>query len=289
MEKALHLVSDGACDCLTAIVNTAMANYVSPYLDNANLKQYCWPFIKTEQKLRSCCQQIIAKPGMVLYTLRDSNMIQKLKACCNGLNIRAISAIAPVIDGFDDYLQESYLHDNSLQDNYLQNNSLQNNCFNDKPSNYINALNFTLNHDDGNSIETIDRADIIIVAPLRCFKTPIAMYLSCQGYKIANIPFTLDVPLPGHLVGLQNKLVIGLIAAPERLLQLRYSRLSNIYGASNNGDFDINHVTQECIMAKRIFLERNWPIFDVTYKSIEEISAKILKTYYLFQTDLVNE
>jgi regulator of PEP synthase PpsR (kinase-PPPase family) len=271
MEKALHLISDGTCHCLTAIANSVIS-----YFDNADLKQYYWPLIQTEEDLRNCCEKIIAKPGMVLYTLRDSKIIQQLQDCCYDLNIPAIAPIDQVIGGFHDYFG-------------LTRSAEQHNRLNEKYFSRMEAINFTLNHDDGRSIETIDKADIIIVGPSRSSKTPTAMYLSYQGYKIANIPFIFDLALPEQLTALSNKLVIGLIVTPARLSALRYSRLSEINGAGNTNYFDINHVTQECIMAKRIFLERNWPIFDVTYKSIEEISAEILKTYYLFQMDLVNE
>jgi hypothetical protein len=143
----------------------------------------------------------------------------------------------------------------------------------------IDALNFTMANDDGQTPENLAQADIVIIGVSRTSKTPTSIYLANRGYKTANIPFVPGIPLPRALDGLRGPLIVGLIATAERIIQIRQNRLLTLRADSDTEYVDRVAVAEEIANARRLFTARSWPIIDVTRRSIEETAAAILDLY----------
>jgi regulator of PEP synthase PpsR (kinase-PPPase family) len=221
-------------------------------------------------------QKIIEKPGMVLYTIREEALKNMLSKFCSEIGVPCIPVIDPIINEFKSYFN-------------LEVSSNKNTRLNGVYFDKVEAINFSLNHDDGQSMETLFEADIILVGASRSSKTPTAVYLAYNGYKIANVPYVLGLPLPEDLILLKNKFIVGLAINPVRLAEIRYNRLIEMQSDLNSDYINIAQVSKECKEVRKIFAENNWPVVDVTAKSIEEISAEIIKLYYLFEGNLKNE
>jgi hypothetical protein len=141
----------------------------------------------------------------------------------------------------------------------------------------MDAMTFALNHDDGQSSWGLDDADVCLVGVSRTSKTPTCLYLANRGIKAANVPFVPGVPLPSELLLAKHPLIVGLTNDPERLIQLRRNRLDVLHHDHFTGYTDIDAVRSEVREARRVFVERRWPIIDVTRRSIEETAAAIMK------------
>jgi regulator of PEP synthase PpsR (kinase-PPPase family) len=143
----------------------------------------------------------------------------------------------------------------------------------------IEALNFALAHDDGQQTDELEEADVVLVGPSRTSKTPTCVYLSYRGVCAANVPFVKGCPLPENLFGLKVPLVVGLILSPERLVQIRRSRLQSLSEERITDYTEIDKVKSEVVEAKKLFAQQKWPVLDVTRSSIEETVAKIINLY----------
>jgi regulator of PEP synthase PpsR (kinase-PPPase family) len=267
----LHLISDGTCQTIKILTNAIVSHF-----EHCELKQYDWPLVKNQADLDNCFKKILQQPGMVLYTLRDKAIIDELNTFCHNQNLLCISALDHLIEVFRGYTgtEPSKTPSNRLNEKYFHR---------------VQALEFALKHDDGQSLESIGDADIIIVGVSRSSKTPTSIYLANSGYKTANIPYIGGIELPKDLLNMQNKFIVGLIADPQRLIDVRQNRLLEIH-KENHESLNTNYVNManimdECRAAKKIFIQHNWPIIDVTYKSVEETTAGILKLYYTFNSN----
>ena len=143
----------------------------------------------------------------------------------------------------------------------------------------VEAINFSIMHDDGQATHNLEEADIILVGPSRTSKSPTSMYLAFRGYKSANVPFVSEESLPDNLFNLIKPRVFGLIISPERLMEIRRSRLLSLKQDSETEYVDIDKIKEEVAISKRIFSRQGWPIIDVTRKSVEETAAHIIKLY----------
>jgi regulator of PEP synthase PpsR (kinase-PPPase family) len=143
----------------------------------------------------------------------------------------------------------------------------------------IDALNFTMMNDDGQLPENLEQADIVLVGVSRTSKTPTSIYLANRGYKTANVPFVPSVPLPQGLTDLRRPLIVGLVASPERIIQIRQNRLLSLNADTQSDYIDRVAVAEEIGASRRFFAEHRWPMIDVTRRSIEETAAAILDLY----------
>ena len=143
----------------------------------------------------------------------------------------------------------------------------------------IDALNFTMMHDDGQLPENLEDADVILLGVSRTSKTPTSIYLANRGIKTANIPLVPGVPVPAALEGLRHPLVVGLLASPERIVQIRQNRLLTLNADQETPYVDRMAVAAEIAHSKRLFQQRGWPVIDVTRRSIEETAAAIIDFY----------
>jgi hypothetical protein len=151
----------------------------------------------------------------------------------------------------------------------------------------IDAMNFTMLHDDGQLPEDLEDADVVLVGISRTSKTPTSIYLANRGIKTANIPLVPGVPHPPNLERLVKPLVVGLVASADRIVQIRQNRLISLNADSESNYVDREHITEELANARRLFSKHDWPVIDVTRRSIEEASATIIEWYNARKAALV--
>ena len=191
-----------------------------------------------------------------------------LEKGCRKLGIKAVSVLDHALLAIGDWLDQP-----------VRGRPGRQHRMNEEYFNRIEAMHFTLSHDDGQMVEDLDRADIVLVGVSRTSKTPTCMYLANRGYKAANVPLVPTVPLPTAVLGLQNVTVIGLTTSPDRLVQIRRNRLLSLHETDQTDYADPEQVMAEIASAKRLFARQRWPMIDVSRKSIEESAAAILNIH----------
>ena len=262
----LHLISDSTGETLGAISRAVISQF-----NDIEVEEYMWCLIRTKQKLSEVIRNIKSNSGIVLYTILNQDLLDFLLQECAREKIVVISALDQVIKGFSDYLGKNTIKKSGRQ------HALDAEYFKK-----IEAINFTINHDDGQNLDDLDEADIILVGPSRTSKSPTCVYLSHRGIKAANVPFISGIALPNILYELKNTLIIGMIVNPEVLIHIRKNRIMmlNKTITSENSYLSIEEIRKETLEAKKIYIERKWPVIDVTRRSIEETAATIIQKYH---------
>jgi regulator of PEP synthase PpsR (kinase-PPPase family) len=229
--------------------------------------------IRTARQFERVLAGIEADPGPVMYTLVNSEFRTALSDRCLALQLPCISVLEPVIHALGGYLgvksQDQPGRQHALDAEYFER---------------IEAINFALGHDDGQSARTLRDADVVLVGVSRTSKTPTCMYLANRGLKAANVPVVPGCPLPHELLGLgqlesAGPLVIGLTKDPTRLIQIRRNRVRMLDQEENTDYTDPETVRAELAAARRLFSQHDWPVIDVTRRSIEETAAAIMGLY----------
>lgn len=255
----LHLISDATGETLLAAGRAAAAQY-----RDARAVEHIYPLIRTEKQLTKVFEAIESQPGIVLYTIVDQTLALLIDRHCAMLGLPYVSVLEPVLGVFQSYLGAPAGRrvgaQHVLDAQYFRR---------------IEALNFTMEHDDGQLPEEVDQADIVLVGISRTSKTPTSIYLANRGIKTANIPIVLGVPVPEALERARKPLVVGLVASVERVSQVRENR---ILGTGHDaGDYiDRGVITQELAYARQLCKRHSWPMIDVSRRSIEETAAAIL-------------
>ena len=257
----LHLISDATGETLIAAGRAASAQY-----KDARSIEHIYPLIRTEKQLARVFEDIELEPGIVLYTLVDQGLARMIDERCAAMGLPCVSVLEPVLTVFQSYLGTPAGRrvgaQHVLDAEYFRR---------------IDALNFTMEHDDGQLPDDVDEADIILVGISRTSKTPTSIYLANRGIKTANVPIVLGVPVPEKLAQATKPLIVGLIATAERVSQVRQNR---VLGAT--ADFDAQSyvdrltISEELSYARQICARHGWPTIDVTRRSIEETAAAIV-------------
>jgi len=256
----LHLVSDSTGETLIAVSRAAAAQYQS-----VSAIEHVYPLVRTEAQLDRIIQALENAPGIVLYTLVDQVLAKRLEAACAEYGCPCLSVLDPVLTIFQAYLGLSSTHRPGAQ-----------HVLNSDYFKRIDALNYTMMHDDGQQGQDLDSADIILVGISRTSKTPTSIYLANRGYKTANIPLVPGIPLPETLETVKKPLVVGLVASPERIVQIRQNRLLTLKAPEDSPYIDKTAVTEEITYSRRLCGRNNWPMIDVTRRSIEETAAAVI-------------
>lgn len=262
----LHLVSDSTGETLTAISKAASVQY-----SLIRAIEHVHPLVRSKRQLDRVLQDIDAAPGIVLYTIVSKKLGEQLEQSCKELNIPCVPVLKPVMEIFESYLGAPSTPkvggQHVLDADYFKR---------------MEALNFTMMHDDGNLPDNLADADIVLVGISRTSKTPTSIYLANRGYKTTNLPLVPDLPVPeAVLEKLTRVFVIGLIASPERIAQIRRNRIETLTAQ----EMALDNYVDELAIAKEIKYTRqlcakyHWPIIDVTRRSIEETAAAIIKLY----------
>lgn len=261
--RHLHLLSDSTGETLELIAKAALAQF-----DDADVRRHFWPMVRSQQHLDRILADIAENPGLVLFTLVNQETRARLEDRCRALGLPAIAALDQVSGALEDLLGQQAKarpgRQHLMDDAYFAR---------------VEAIQFTIAHDDGVGWEEWEQADILLAGVSRSSKTPTSIYLANRGYKTANIPIVVESPPPPALFGLKHPLVVGLTTAPERLIQVRRNRLISLNQAPETAYVDQERVVREVQMARRMFADNGWPVIDVTRRSIEETAAAVINLY----------
>ncbi|QFU14964.1 pyruvate, water dikinase regulatory protein [Microvirga thermotolerans] len=259
----LHLVSDSTGETLITVARAAVAQY-----EGIAAIEHVYPLVRSTTQLERVLSEIEAAPGIVLYTLVDQELAGRLEEVCRATGSPHLSVLAPVHS-----LLSSYLGAHSTARPGAQH------MLNAEYFKRIDAMNFTLLHDDGHLPHDLEEADVILLGVSRTSKTPTAIYLANRGLKTANVPLVPGVPPPPVLETTRKPLVVGLVASPERIVQIRQNRLLSLNADDDTAYVDREAVAEEIAASRRLFARHGWPVIDVTRRSIEETAAAIIDLY----------
>lgn len=260
-----HLVSDATGETLLTVGRAAAAQY-----ENVAAIEHVYPLVRTSQQLDRVITAIEESPGIVLYTMVAKELADRLEDRCRELGCPTLSVLAPV-----HMLMRSYLGAESTTKPGAQH------VLNAEYFKRIDAMNYTMLHDDGQNLRTIHEADVVLVGISRTSKTPTSIYMANRGIKTANIPLVPNMPVPGELESIGRRpLVVGLIASPQRIVQLRQNRILALAGDTLDGSYvDEDLVSEEIAFSRKLCGRHGWPIIDVTRRSIEETAAAIVRLF----------
>ena len=259
----LHLVSDSTGETLITVARAVVAQY-----EGVAAIEHVYPLVRSNTQLERVLSEIENAPGIVLYTLVEQDLAQRLEEVCRNTSSPHLSVLEPVHS-----LLSSYLGTHSTARPGAQH------MLNAEYFKRIDAMNFTLLHDDGHLPHDLDEADVILVGVSRTSKTPTAIYLANRGLKTANIPLVPGVPPPTVLGTARKALIVGLVATPERIVQIRQNRLLSLNADDDTSYVDRDAVAEELAASRRLFARNGWPVIDVTRRSIEETAAAIIDLY----------
>lgn len=228
--------------------------------------EHIYALVRSRAHMEKTLAEIEASPGIVLYTVINPELRRLLEIRCSELQTPAVSVLDPLLGAFANYLGLEQTHRPGAQHQ-----------LNEEYFRRIAALDYTLSHDDGQMIWDLEPADVVLAGVSRTSKTPTCMYLANRGIKAANVPLVPTADPPPELFTLRKPLVVGLVASPERLAQIRKSRLGGLKADGAAEEYsDLDLIRQEMLRAKRLYAKHGWPTIDVTRKSVEETAAAIL-------------
>lgn len=257
----LHLVSDSTGETLITVGRAAAAQY-----EAITAVEHVYPLVRTSKQIERVIAEIEASPGIVLYTLIEPTLTSRLETKCREFGVPCLSILGPVLQ-----LLQSYLGAETTQRIGAQ-HTLNADYFK-----RIDALNYTMLHDDGQHAEDLENSDVVLVGVSRTSKTPTSIYLANRGVKTANVPLVPHAPLPPQLAELRYPLVVGLYASPERIVQIRQNRLLGLNAhVGDEAYVDRELVAEEVALSRRLCARNNWPSIDVTRRSIEETAAAVI-------------
>jgi [pyruvate, water dikinase]-phosphate phosphotransferase / [pyruvate, water dikinase] kinase len=256
----LHMISDATGETLIAVARAAAAQYA-----NARSIEHVYPLVRSSKQLERVLTEIESSPGIVLYTLVNAELNARLEGRCKELGVPCVSVLAPVLDVFRSYLGTE--HTPRIGGQHLLDAAY---------FRRIDALNYTMMHDDGQVGTGLEEADVVLLGISRTSKTPTSIYLANRGIKAANIPIVPGIPLPAELETLQKPLIVGLIASSERIIQIRQNRLLSLRADAETSYVDRAAVNEEIAQSRRLCALKGWPMIDVTRRSIEETAAAVI-------------
>lgn len=259
----LHLVSDSSGETVTNIARACLVQY-----ENIQVTEHFWWLVRTTGQMNRVIEGIRNAPGLVVFTLLDKGVRDLLEQACREMRIPYVSAIDPVMQAFSRFFERQAMSEvgkqHVLDDDYFHR---------------IDAMHFAVQHDDGQSMASMSDADMILVGVSRTSKTPTCMYLANRGFKAANIPLVPGFTLPDEIATTRKPLFVGLTREPKSLTDIRQSRLRIMKEERASGYADLDIVREEIAEARRLFVKHNWPVIDVTRRSIEETAATIIQLY----------
>jgi regulator of PEP synthase PpsR (kinase-PPPase family) len=259
----LHLLSDSTGETLEMIAKASLAQF-----EDADVVRHFWPMVRSQQHLDRIMGDIAANPGLVLFTLVNSETRGRLEEHCRALGLPSASALDTVTEALESALGQEPRgrpgRQHLMDEAYFAR---------------VEAIQFTIAHDDGIAWEDWEESDILLAGVSRTSKTPTSIYLANRGYKVANIPIVVESPPPPALFGLRRPLIVGLTTAPDRLIQVRRNRLLSLNQSPETAYVDNDKVGREVQFARRLFADNGWPVIDVTRRSIEETAAAVINLF----------
>lgn len=263
-ELHIHLVSDSTAGTVSAIARAVVAEF-----EAVDCQEHIWALLRNDKQLDRLEASLEAHPGPVFYTMVDSALSERLQRICARLNLPCIHPLERVSASLSKYLnQKKEAKPGSrhrLNEDYFSR---------------IDAIDYTLSHDDGKRHWELASADIVLVGPSRTSKSPTCVYLAYSGFCAANVPYVYGVDLPEELFALQDALIVGLIIHPKRLIEIRKSRLESIGHETLDLYADGEQVEEEIKAARQLYRQQGWPVVDVSQRSVEETAAAITNIYH---------
>jgi len=264
----IYLISDSTGETLDRIFLALKAQF-----KNIEYKVHSYSFTRTENQILKILEDAKKNENsVILYTIVDNNLAKCLANASEEKRIPCFGVLGNLILNFSKILNQKASHEPSGQ-----------HVLNEEYYDRIEAIQFTMNHDDGNLLNDIEKSDIILVGVSRTSKTPTSIYLANKGFKTSNIPLVNENSLPNKLKeNPQITCVIGLNTEPERLVDLRKNRMNSLKETENTNYTSIENIKKEIIDAKKTFQKYRWPTIDVTRKSVEETAASIIKIHEIY-------
>jgi len=264
----IYLISDSTGETLDRIFLALKAQF-----KNIEYKVYSYSFTRTENQILKILEDSKKNENsVILYTIVDNNLAKYLASVSEQKKIPCFGVLGNLILNFSKILNQKASHEPSGQ-----------HVLNEEYYDRIEAIQFTMNHDDGNLLNDIEKSDIILVGVSRTSKTPTSIYLANKGFKTSNIPLVNENSLPKILrENPQITCVVGLNTEPERLVDLRKNRMNSLKETENTKYTSIENIKKEIIDAKKTFQKYRWPSIDVTRKSVEETAASIIKIHEIY-------
>ena len=262
MEKKfhIHLVSDSTGETLNALANAALAQF-----ENVDVQIHFYALVRGEHQLARALDHITIAPGLVFFTLANQELRDKLIYRCDALLIECVDVLDAPVTALRGFLGSRETHkvgrQHQVDQRYLER---------------IDTLNFTIAHDDGQSLDTIGDAEVILTGASRTSKTPTCVYLAIRGVRAANVPLVPHMPPPPQLLAAKKPLIVGLWVTPDRLVQVRRNRLASMGEGRDTSYIDPDVVREEINATRRLFEQHDWPTLDVSRRSIEETAAAVM-------------
>ena len=268
----IYLISDSTGETLERIFLALKAQF-----KNIEYKIHSYSFTRTENQILRILEDAKENENsIILYTIVDNNLAKYLAKTSESKQIPCFGVLGNLILNFSKILNQKASHEPSGQ-----------HILNEEYYDRIEAIQFTMNHDDGNLLNEIDKSDIILVGVSRTSKTPTSIYLANKGFKTSNIPLVNEHSLPEKLKkNPQFTCVVGLSTEPERLADLRKNRMTSLKETENTKYTNLDDIKDEVMKAKKTFQKYKWPIIDVTRKSVEETAASIIKIHEIYSNNV---
>jgi [pyruvate, water dikinase]-phosphate phosphotransferase / [pyruvate, water dikinase] kinase len=261
MRLHVHLISDSTGETLENLAKAAIAQF-----DDVEVVRHFWPMVRSEAHLDRIMAEVKASPGLILFTLVNVELRASVERRTAALDLPAVAVLDAVTDALSRMLGQKAKarpgRQHQLDAAYFAR---------------VDAIQFTVAHDDGIAWEDWEEADIVLAGVSRTSKTPTSIYLANRGFKTANIPIVPESPPPASLFRLERPLVVGLTTGVDRLVQVRRNRLLSLNQAPETSYVEEDAVKAELAYARRMFADNGWPVIDVTRRSIEETAAAIIR------------
>ena len=259
----IYIISDGTGETASQMVRAGLVQHAGSDVNIVKCKN-----VRTEQQVEALFEEVKNQNGMVVYTVVSKLLRKHILELATKENILAIDLLGPLLLGLDAYFgkattapQAGLLH--SVDEKYYKR---------------IEAIEYTVKHDDGKTFSALDSADIVLVGISRTSKTPLSIFLSHKGFKVANIPLVINTPLPEELFKIDQRKIVGLIIDLDTLLRIRRKRLEK-FGQDPGSEYaSREHIFKEIEFANQLFKKnKRWPVFNITDRALEETAAEIVK------------
>ena len=258
----VYLVSDSTGETLDRIFLSLKSQFA-----NFDYEKKEFAFIRTEQQIDKIIKECIElENSLILYTIVETKLAKYISNQSEKNNVPCFGILGNLILSFSKLLNQKAIHKPSAQ-----------HVLDDDYYKRIEAIQYTMSHDDGKKVDDLSNADVILLGVSRTSKTPTSIYLANRGYKTINIPLILDQKVPEELTSNSKACIVGLVADPERLADIRRNRVAIMNDHKLKDYTDLDFIKKEVNKSKILFKKNNWPIIDVTRRSVEETAASILK------------
>ncbi len=264
VDAYVYIISDGTGETASALVKAVVVHYAQKDIQIIRCKN-----VRTEVQVERVIDEIKDRKGLLAYTVVSNPLKKKIQELANEAGLIAIDLLSPLFQGFDTFFGTA--SDENKEAGLLR-------MVDDTYFKRISAIEYTVKHDDGKDLRDLDEADIILVGISRTSKTPLSVFLSHKGWKVANIPLVLNVPLPEELFTVDQKKIVGLLIDRQKLSRIRRNRLEKFQQDPGSDYASLQHIHAEIEYATEIFkLNKRWPVFDVTERALEETATEIVK------------